>query len=112
MFLTPAANLGDLEERIRNATEGLRQDRQMVRRAVFSMLRRAEVCLERNGGHVEDKHNESKQLLIKSLCLCVNCLLIHVPILAYEIGHAKINYALNQLRIMVNVAILGVSRSF
>ena len=37
---------------------------------------------------------------------------IHVPILAYEIGHAKINYALNQLRVMANVAILGVSRSF
>jgi hypothetical protein len=42
-----------------------------------------------------------------------NCLLkfIHVRTL-HEIGHAKINYALNQLRVMVNVATLGVSRSF
>jgi hypothetical protein len=30
----------------------------------------------------------------------------------HEIGHAKINYALNQLHVMENVAILGVSRSF
>ena len=54
VFLTPSANLGELEERIENTMDGLRQDRQMVRRAVFSMLRQAEVCLERNGGHVED----------------------------------------------------------
>jgi hypothetical protein len=30
----------------------------------------------------------------------------------HEIGHAKTNYALNQLRVMANVATLGVSRSF
>ena len=32
----------------------LRQDRAMIRRAVFDMVRRAQVCTERNGGHVED----------------------------------------------------------
>ena len=34
--------------------ENLRQDKQIVCRAVFIMLRQAKLCLERNGGHVED----------------------------------------------------------
>ena len=54
VYITPPVNLGDLQERVSNAVENLRQDRQMIRRSVFGMLRRAELCLERNGGHVED----------------------------------------------------------
>ena len=40
--------------RIRNEVDILRQGRAMVRRAVSSMTTRAELCLHRNGGHVED----------------------------------------------------------
>ena len=40
--------------KIRNEVDILRQDRAMVRRAVNSMIARAELCLHRNGGHVED----------------------------------------------------------
>ena len=40
--------------RIRNEMDILRQGRAMVRRAVNSMIARAELCLHRNGGHVED----------------------------------------------------------
>ena len=32
----------------------LKEDRQMIRRSVADMLRRARVCVERNGGHVEN----------------------------------------------------------
>jgi hypothetical protein len=54
VFLTPPENLAELERRIREEMNVLRQDRAMIRRAVFDMVRRAQVCTERNGGHVED----------------------------------------------------------
>ncbi len=54
VYTTPLANLDDIETRIRNEMNILRQDRAMVRRAVNSMSARAELCLQRNGGHVED----------------------------------------------------------
>ena len=41
------------ERRIREEMTVLRQDRAMIRRAVFDMVRRAQVCTERNEGHVE-----------------------------------------------------------
>ena len=40
--------------RIRSEMDILRQDRAMVRRAVNSTTARAKLCLQRNGGHVED----------------------------------------------------------
>ena len=54
VYTTPPENLDDLEDRIRLHVNFLRQDRETVRRAVLSMISRAELCLERNGGHVED----------------------------------------------------------
>ena len=54
VYTTPPANLDDLEMRIRNEMDILRQDRAVVRRAVNSMTARAELCLQRNGDHVED----------------------------------------------------------
>ena len=54
VFETPAGNLEELEQRIRHETNSLRHDRAMVRRAVFDMVRRAGVCVQRDGGHVED----------------------------------------------------------
>ena len=46
VYTTPPANLDDLEMRIRNEMDILRQDRAMVRRAVNSMTARAELCLQ------------------------------------------------------------------
>ena len=54
VYVTPPADLDDLETRIRNEMEILKQDRQMVRRAVGSMTSKAQLCLERDGGYVED----------------------------------------------------------
>ena len=54
VYQTPPANLEELEQRIRHEIDTLRQDRALVRRAVFDMLRRVRVCSQRNGGHVED----------------------------------------------------------
>ena len=51
---TPPANLDDIEMRIQNEIDILRQDQDMVRHAVNSLTARAELCLLRNGGHVED----------------------------------------------------------
>ena len=54
VFLMPPENLAELERRIREEMDLLRQDCEMIRRAVFNMVRRAQVCTERNGRHVED----------------------------------------------------------
>ena len=54
VYVTSPANLEDLRRRITVRMEELRQDRGMVRRAVRNMLRRARLCVERGGGHVDD----------------------------------------------------------
>ena len=54
VYTTTPANLDDLKMRIRNEMDIHRQDIAMVRRAVNSMTARAELCLQRNGGNVED----------------------------------------------------------
>ena len=54
VFQTPPESREELERRINHKMNDLRQDRALVRRAVFDMLRRARICSERNGGHVED----------------------------------------------------------
>ena len=54
VFQTPPENLAELERQIREEMNVHRQDRAMIRRAVFDMVRRAQVCIERNGGHNED----------------------------------------------------------
>lgn len=54
VYITPPADLDDLERRITAQVEILRQDRNLIRRSVTDMLRRAQVCVARNGGHVED----------------------------------------------------------
>ena len=52
--LSPPANLIELQERITREANDLREDRQLLRRVFRGMLHRAEKCLERHGGHVED----------------------------------------------------------
>ncbi len=53
VFSTPPQDVDVLRQRIRDAFDELRQQPDFVRRAVRGMLRRAELCVERNGGHVE-----------------------------------------------------------
>ena len=54
VYQTPSGNVTELERRIRLEMNTLRQDRVLVRRTVFDMLRRVHVCSQRDGGHVED----------------------------------------------------------
>lgn len=54
VYTTPPASLDDLQQRIVREVDILKQDRQMIRRAVAQMLNRAQLCVDRGGGHVED----------------------------------------------------------
>ena len=54
VYTTPPRDLDDLQERVTAEVAVVRQDTAMIRHAVYDMLRRAEVCVQRNGGHVED----------------------------------------------------------
>lgn len=54
VYVTPPRDLDDIEQRIRAEVNILRRDRGMIRRAVQDMRRRAQLCIQRNGGHVED----------------------------------------------------------
>ena len=51
---TPPRDLDDLQQRVTAEVAVVRQDAAMIRRAVYDMRRRAEVCVQRDGGHVED----------------------------------------------------------
>lgn len=53
VFVTPPRNLQDLQQRIQHEVEVLRQNPGTIRRAVNDMRRRCQLCLEREGGHVE-----------------------------------------------------------
>ena len=53
VFSTPPQDVDVLRQRIRDTFDELRQQLDFVRRAVRAMLRRDELCVERNGGHVE-----------------------------------------------------------
>jgi hypothetical protein len=54
VYVTPLANLDNLEMRIRDEMDILKQNREMVHRSISAMIGKAEICLERHGGHVED----------------------------------------------------------
>ena len=56
VFRTPPADIIDLRIRITQECDQLKQNRPFVRRAVRDMIKRANICLERNGGHVEGKY--------------------------------------------------------
>ena len=53
VFTTPPNDLNDLRNRIQQEVETLRNHPQTVRKAVQGMLSRSQLCLEREGGHVE-----------------------------------------------------------
>ena len=42
-----------LRVRVENAFQALKNDREMIRRAVGGLMNRANTCLERNGSHDE-----------------------------------------------------------
>lgn len=89
VYLAPPVKL----ERMQNEVDRLREDRQMARRAVFSMHRRAEICLQRTGGHAENWKKNYHCLLNKSILLCLNlcpCSLLH------EISHVMMHYKTGQ----------------
>ena len=53
VFVTPPCDLDELWICIVNEVDILHNDRAMVRRAVQGMLRCCQLCVEREGGHVE-----------------------------------------------------------
>lgn len=53
VFTTPPANIQELRARLVDEVNHLRQDHGMIRRAVRDMTRRCQLCIVRNGGHVE-----------------------------------------------------------
>ena len=53
MYYPAPATIEQLIERIRHEADELRRDPDLVRRAVRDMVRRVNVCLDRNGRHVE-----------------------------------------------------------
>ena len=55
VFVSPPDSLDDLKTRITQTFDDLEGDRILVRMAVRDMTRRVNVCLERDGGHVEGK---------------------------------------------------------
>ena len=54
VYATPPENLNEIEWRIQRDMDNLRQNRPMMRRAVFGMMRTARLCVDKNGEHVED----------------------------------------------------------
>ena len=53
VFTTPPPDIATLRQRITNEFAVLRQNPQKIRNGVRDMERRANLCVERNGGHVE-----------------------------------------------------------
>ena len=53
VFITPPPDIATLRQRITDEFEALRHQAPMIRRAVREMEKRANLCVERNGGHVE-----------------------------------------------------------
>ena len=53
IFTTPTASIEDMRDRIVNELADLREDPEMIKRVFRDMLRRAELCIERGGRHVE-----------------------------------------------------------
>lgn len=53
VFTIPPNDLNDLRNRIQQEVETLENNPQTVRKVVQGMLSRSQLCLEREGGHVE-----------------------------------------------------------
>lgn len=53
VYSTPPENIGQLQERITRKASELKENPEMVRKVVLAMRSRAQLCFDRNGGHVE-----------------------------------------------------------
>ena len=53
VYVTPPENLGDLRQKIEVEFEALKEDQELLRRAVRDMIRRANKCIEAEGRHIE-----------------------------------------------------------
>ncbi len=53
LYFSPPENTDDLKERIVNEVNLLKGNQALVKRVIAGMRRRLQVCVERNGGHVE-----------------------------------------------------------
>ena len=53
VFTTPPENLATLRQRIIDEVDDLRRQPDIVRNAMREMHKRATLCVQRNGGHVE-----------------------------------------------------------
>lgn len=56
VYQTPPVDIFDLRLRIDAEFESLKNDQNKVRRSVRTMEKRARLCIDRNGGHVEGHH--------------------------------------------------------
>ena len=54
VYATPQENLDEIERTNQRDMDNMRQNRPMVHRAVFGMIRTARLCVDKNGEHVED----------------------------------------------------------
>ena len=55
VFQTPPDSIDDLKNRIVAEADRVKQNRNLIRRAVKDMVPRAHVCIDRDGSHVEGK---------------------------------------------------------
>ena len=53
VFTTPPASIEDMRDQIVIELADLREDPEMIKRMFRDMQRRAELCIERGGRHVE-----------------------------------------------------------
>ena len=56
VYTTPPQNREELQDRIRREVDVLRNNPDVIRKAVHDMIRRCGLCLARGGGHVESVH--------------------------------------------------------
>ena len=57
VYATPQKNMDEIERRIRRDLDNLRQNRPMVSRAVFGMIRTARLCMDRNGNMLRTENH-------------------------------------------------------
>ena len=53
VYTIPPTDLNELRRRITEAVDNVRHDQQIIRQVVRDMERRFQLCIQRNGGHVE-----------------------------------------------------------
>ena len=53
VYTTPPHSIDDLRARLNHEVNVLRNNPEMIRKSVRDMRRRCQLCIERNGGHVE-----------------------------------------------------------